>query len=99
MPYQILSIFLLACCFVAVFLLFSAEKQQANSNPTATWREGCKDTVFEKRCYRMGKNRNIFHRGSVHTLHFYFFTTAYLCNGIFYLESMHICTKRKSPGN
>jgi hypothetical protein len=35
-PYQILSNFLLACCFVAVFLLFSAEKQQANSNPTAT---------------------------------------------------------------
>jgi hypothetical protein len=30
--YQVLSKFLLGCCFVADFLLFSAEKQQANSN-------------------------------------------------------------------
>jgi len=49
--YQVLSNFLLACCFVAVLLLFSAENQQANSNKAATWREGCSHPVFEKRCY------------------------------------------------
>jgi hypothetical protein len=34
--YQILARFLLACCFVAVFLLVSEGKQPANSNKAAT---------------------------------------------------------------
>ena len=33
MPYQILSNFLLACCFVAVFLLSSAEKHREYAHP------------------------------------------------------------------
>jgi len=41
-----LTKFLLACWFVAVFLLFSEGKQQADSNPAATWYEGYKDSVF-----------------------------------------------------